>query len=123
MNQQIVSVRPFVGALDYQLSRAFYREWGFEEIVLSENICLFQSNVFGFYLQCAYVKDWVDNTMVFLQVADVEAYYTMLLALDLPIKFKGTKLVPIQYQLWGRECFLHDPSGILWHIGTFNSLN
>lgn len=123
MNQQIVSIRPFVGALDYQLSRAFYREWGFEEVVLSENMCLFQSNGFGFYLQRAYVKDWVDNTMVFLHVADVDAYFTMLVTLDLPIKFKGTKLVPIQYQPWGKECFLHDPSGILWHIGSFNSLD
>lgn len=20
---------------------------------------------------------------------------------------------------WGRECFVHDPSGILWHFGEF----
>ena len=38
----------------------------------------------GFYLQNAYVKDWVDNTMVFVEVSDVDAHYQQLLALDLP---------------------------------------
>jgi len=23
------------------------------------------------------------------------------------------------YTDWGKECFVHDPSGILWHIGEF----
>ncbi|MDQ3111085.1 MAG: glyoxalase, partial [Bacteroidota bacterium] len=27
------------------------------------------------------------------------------------------KLVPIRNNDWGRECFVHDPSGILWHFG------
>ncbi len=28
--------------------------------------------------------------------------------------------IPIQKYDWGKECFLHDPSGILWHIGEFS---
>jgi hypothetical protein len=113
------SIRPFIGAKNFEVSRAFYREVGFEEVVLHPKLSLFQTNGAAFYLQDAYVKDWVDNTMVFLEVVNVERHYQELAALDLPGKFPGVRLEPIRIQPWGRECFLHDPSGILWHFGEF----
>jgi hypothetical protein len=58
--------------------------------------------------------------MIFLEVEDVERHYKKLLALDLPNKYKGVRLTPIRYNDWGNECFLYDPSGILWHFGEFN---
>ena len=73
----------------------------------------------GFYLQNAFVQDWIDNTMIFLEVDDVNRYWNELLALDLTTKYKGVKLTPIKQYDWGSECFLHDPSGILWHFGEF----
>lgn len=114
------AIRPFIGAKDYDLSRSFYRDAGFEEVILSPQMCLFKTDRIGFYLQNAYVKDWIDNSMIFLQVDDVELYWKELLALDLTTKYPGSKLTPIKYYDWGRECFMHDPSGILWHFGQFN---
>jgi len=73
----------------------------------------------GFYLQDAYVKDWVDNTMIFLEVDDVERYHTELSALGLHDKYKLVRLSGIYNNDWGREIFMHDPSGILWHFGEF----
>jgi len=66
------------------------------------------------------VKDWVDNTMLFVEVENVEQYWQELNALGLPEKFKGARLAPIRHEDWGSECFLHDPSGILWHFGQFS---
>ena len=40
----------------------------------------------------------------------------------LPNKYKGVKLSEIKTLNWGRECFLHDPSGILWHFGQFKEM-
>jgi hypothetical protein len=80
---------------------------------------LFQIGDLAFYLQNAYVKDWVDNSMVFLEVADLDDCWRQLVALDLPRKFDGVRLSAIKDDDWGRECFLHDPSGILWHFGEF----
>ena len=57
--------------------------------------------------------------MIFLEVDDVDRYYKELLALNLPEKYEGVKLTPIRNLDWGRECFLHDPSGVLWHFGQF----
>lgn len=119
MQHKAVSIRPFIGARDFDLSRRFYRDLGFQERILSDSMSYFHTEGIGFYLQRAYVKDWVDNTMVFMEVDDVERYYRELLALDLPAKYEGVRLTPIRREDWGQECFLHDPSGILWHFGAF----
>lgn len=119
MQHKAKSIRPFIGSENFEISRSFYRELGFEERVLFPNMSLFLTGSLGFYLQDGYIKDWIDNTQVFLEVDDVARYYNELLALNLPAKYKGVKLTPIKSYAWGRECFLHDPSGILWHFGEF----
>lgn len=119
MQHKAISIRPFIGAENFAISRSFYRDLGFEEVVLSNDMSLFKTGTIGFYLQHAYVKGWIDNTMIFLEVDDVERYWNELLLLDLPSKYEGAKLTPIRVEDWGRECFLHDPSGVLWHFGQF----
>jgi hypothetical protein len=121
MKTTATSIRPFIGAKNFEESRSFYKALCFHESVISNQLSYFQvnSNV-GFYLQNAFVKDWVDNTMVFVEVADVDAYYQELRALDLSSQFQTVRLVPVRVETWGKECFLHDPSGILWHFGQFN---
>jgi hypothetical protein len=59
--------------------------------------------------------------MVFMEVEDADRFWNELAALDLSTKYKNVRLVPVRELDWGRECFLHDPSGILWHFGTFNA--
>jgi hypothetical protein len=119
MNHKAKSIRAFIGAKDYEVSRSFYRDLGFEEVILSPNLSYFKSENLGFYLQDAYVKDWIDNTMVFMEVEDVKQVYSQLIALDLPSKYKNIRILPIRELDWGSECFVHDPSGVLWHFGEF----
>jgi hypothetical protein len=119
MNHNATSIRPFIGAKNFELSRRFYRDLEFHESVL-QGMSYFSTKGLGFYLQDAYVQDWIDNTMVFMEVDDVDLYWNELLALDLPAKYEGVKLTPIKHYDWGKECFLHDPSGILWHFGQFS---
>ncbi|MBK0377849.1 VOC family protein [Mucilaginibacter segetis] len=119
MKHKATSIRPFIGAKDFNTSRSFYKDLGFTESILSHNMSYFKTEDLGFYLQDAYVKDWIDNSMIFLEVDDVERYWDELVALNLPAKYKGAKLTPVCHYDWGRECFLHDPSGILWHFGEF----
>ena len=121
MKHKVKSIRPFIGAKNFELSRSFYCDLGFEETVLSNNMSVFKTERLAFYLQHAYIKDWIDNSMIFLEVEDVACYWNELLALDLTSKYKSVKLIPIKEYAWGRECFIHDPSGILWHIGEFFS--
>ncbi|WP_435353573.1 glyoxalase [Emticicia sp. SJ17W-69] len=121
MQHQAKSIRPFIGATNYEVSRNFYRDLGFEEIIISTDMSYFKTGEFGFYLQDAYVKDWIDNTMIFMEVADVKKFWNELVTLDLNSKYESVRLTPIRVLDWGSECFLHDPSGILWHFGEFNN--
>lgn len=120
MEPKTKSIRPFIGAKDFELSRNFYRDLGFKETVLSNNMSVFQMEGLSFYLQDYYIKDWIDNSMLFLEVNDVHRFWNELLALELTTKYKEIKLVPIKTLEWGKECFIHDPSGVLWHVGEFN---
>lgn len=120
MNHNAKSIRAFIGAKDFETSRRFYADLGFEEIVLFPKMSVFKSGDLAFYLQDAYVKDWVDNTMLFMEVDNVKRFWEELVALRLPEKYENVKIVPIQHNDWGSECFVHDPSGVLWHIGEFS---
>jgi hypothetical protein len=119
MEHKAISIRPFIGAENFELSRSFYRDLGFTEKVLEQNMSYFNIQGFGFYLQNAYVRDWIDNTMVFMEVDDVEKHWNYLVGLDLTAKYERVKLTPVRNYDWGRECFVHDPSGVLWHFGEF----
>lgn len=121
MNHKAKSIRPFIGAKDFTVSRSFYRDLGFEENIITTDMSYFKTGTFGFYLQDAYVKDWIDNSTVFMEVDDVARVWNELVALDLPTKYENVKLVPIRNLDWGRECFVHDPCGILWHFGEFTN--
>ena len=121
MQHKAKSIRPFIGSENFETSRNFYNDLGFQEVVLAHNMSLFQNDTIGFYLQDAYVKDWIDNTMVFMEVYDVEEFWNELVALNLTAKYPSAKLIPMKSYDWGKECFLIDPSGILWHFGTFST--
>ena len=114
------SIRTFIGAKNFDESRKFYRELGFEEIEIGDDMTLFKINEdLGFYLQDYYVKDWVNNSIVFLEVDDIEKCERELLGKRLQDKYKYCRFSEIKNENWGRELFMHDPSGILWHFGEF----
>ena len=119
MNHKAVSIRPFIGAKNFEISRKFYQDLGFQEVILEHNLSYFKTEGIGFYLQDYYIKDWIDNSMIFMEVDSVERYYQELLTLNLSSKYEDVRLIPIKTNDWGKECFLHDPSGILWHFGEF----
>ena len=114
------SIRAFIGAKNYELSRAFYRDFGFNENIISPNMSYFNTEDFGFYLQNYYTKEWIDNTMLFMEVENVNQFWNDLVKCNLTEKYDTVKIVPIRQLDWGKECFVHDPAGNLWHFGQFN---
>jgi hypothetical protein len=114
------SIRTFIGAKNFETSKNFYKDVGFIETVLSDSLSYFKiDEKLGFYLQKSFVKDWVDNSMLFLEVENLEAYFVTIKEKKLTEKYTEVKLSKIVYNDWGKEFFLHDPSGILWHFGNF----
>ncbi|WP_445456427.1 glyoxalase [Flavobacterium sp. HNIBRBA15423] len=115
------SIRSFIGSKNYNISRKFYMDLGFEEVITSEKMSYFYIGEFGFYLQDAYVKDWIDNSMIFFEVDNLENTLKFIQSLKLTEKYENVRLSEIVFNEWGNEFFLHDPSGILWHFGNFKS--
>lgn len=116
----IRSIRGFIGAKSFLESRKFYQTLGFKEVVIDTKMSLFSvGEQMGFYLQDAYVKDWINNSMLFLEVADIEAWEKQLLSLNLTTLFSTVKMTEIRVFPYGREIFLHDPAGVLWHFCEF----
>ena len=120
MYEAVRSIRTFIGSSNYNLSRSFYRDFGFEELQTSPDMSYFHIDSFGFYLQDYYVPDWINNTMVFLEVEKVQESHNRILSLNLMETYENVRISEIRYNDWGNEFFVHDPSGILWHIGTFH---
>ncbi|QHI36629.1 hypothetical protein IMCC3317_19920 [Kordia antarctica] len=118
-SDNIKSIRAFIGAKNFEVSRSFYRDLGFEELSVLHNMSYFKLGDFGFYLQDAYVKDWIENTMIFLEVDDLKQHLEAIKKLHLDQKYENVRITEITYNDWGNEFFIYDPSGILWHIGEF----
>jgi len=119
MKLEPISLRTFIGSKDFNVSRAFYNCLGFEESVISDNMSRFYLGDLSFYLQDYYAEEWVNNTMLFIEVKDTQACFEWLKEFELGNKFPGAKLMPIKKEAWGEECFVLDPSGVLLHFGQF----
>ena len=119
MQLNALSTRPFIGAKDYAVSARFYAAMGFTvtQVGPTLSVCVNQNVVF--YLQDYYDKAWIENTMLFIEIKDLDTCHRQVKALNLPGQFTGTRLSEIKEETWGREFFLHDPAGILWHFGHF----
>ncbi|MGK6341218.1 hypothetical protein ACMGDK_03210 [Chryseobacterium sp. DT-3] len=48
MTQRVKSIRPFIGAENFGISRSFYRDLGFEEMILEPKLSLFKRQETGF---------------------------------------------------------------------------
>ena len=119
MNHHAQSLRPFVGCRDFAVSRAFYRAWGFDELEIGSTLSLMRTDGAVFYLQDYRVDAWIDNTMLFLEVERLDEHLAATRALDLPSAFPGVRVSDVREEDWGREYFVHDPAGVLWHVGEF----
>ena len=56
-----------------------------------------------------------------MQSYNVKSIRTFIGARNLPGTYKGVRFTEIKEMDWGREFFMHDPSGVLWHYGEFKS--
>ena len=114
---QVLSLRPFVPARDFALSKRFYQALGFRLSHEEGQIALLKAGSFSFILQDFYNKEMAENLMVQLMVRDADAWWrgvdTAALAAEFGVKPPRAPAI----QPWGLKVgFLFDPSGVLWHV-------
>lgn len=75
-NMATVEIKAFVPARDFELSKRFYVDLGFELESLSDDLAYFHAGGCSFLLQRFYVREHADNFMMHLLVEDVEAWWS-----------------------------------------------
>lgn len=109
--------RPFIPALDFDLSRRFYEALGFEKLLDAADVVIFRLGRGEFLLQRYYQKEWAENCMLQLMVDDLDAWWAHIRALELPRRFGIAEPKAPALQPWGlRVAYVVDPTGVLWHV-------
>jgi uncharacterized glyoxalase superfamily protein PhnB len=120
-NQQlvdgIVALRPFLPAKDFEVSRRFYAELGFEIVSLGDKVAHVGFGNFAFLLQDYFVKELADNFMMHMLVKNLDDWWANISALNLETRYDVRAPLPPKLEPWGlRVAYVFDPSGVLWHF-------
>jgi hypothetical protein len=111
----VTAMRPMVPARDFEISRRFYIDLGFQPWPLTDRLVETRLGVFSFILQAYYVREWADNFVVHVMVSDVGLWWDHIESLDLPARY-GVKTLAPQPEGWGVVAGVTDPSGVLWRF-------
>lgn len=116
MTDAVIDAAPFVPAKDFETSKAFYLALGFE-LLLDGEVAIFRTGASRFILQDYWQEGWAANFMMQLEVADLDAWWSRMTALDLPGRFGVQKPKSPTMQPWGLVVgYVYDPTGVLWHV-------
>jgi hypothetical protein len=115
LSRTVTAMRPTAPAKDFDVSKRFYIELGFQPRPLTDRLIEMQLGVFSFILQAYYVRDWADNFVVHVTVSDVGLWWDHIVSLDLPARY-GVKIQAPESQGWAMVAGVTDPSGVLWRF-------
>ena len=110
----IIQIRTFVPSRDFDISKQFYQDLGFEILWNDHKMATIGTTTQNFFLQDYYVKEWANNVMLQMFVDDLDELYNR--ALPLMNKYEGSKIKPIFKADYGRTFHLGGPAGELWHM-------
>jgi hypothetical protein len=111
----VKAMRPMVPAKDFEISKRFYVELGFQPRPLTDRLVEMRLGVFSFILQAYYVREWADNLVVDLMVSDLGLWWDHIVSLDLPTRY-GSRTQAPESQGWAAVAGVTDPSGVLWRF-------
>jgi hypothetical protein len=111
----VMAMRPIVPAKDFEISKRFYIELGFEPKIPTDRLVEMQLGAFSFILQAYYVQQWADNFVMHMRVSDVKLWWDRIVGLELASRY-GVKTRAPQMEDWGLVAGVIDPSGVLWRI-------
>ena len=109
-NMTTVEIKAFVPARDFELSKRFYSDLGFEMAWSSEDLAYFHAGGSSFLLQRFYVKEHAGNFMMHMLVEDVASWWEHVTSQQLASKY-GVRVNPPEDRPWGiRDFTIDDPT-------------
>ncbi len=112
----IYSLKTFVGAKNFDLSRRFYSALGWTVADVIDGLAEARLSHFRFYLQRYYHQDWCHNTMMFMDVRDAAAWRQRIDAVITSDEFDEARATGPKDEGYAMVTHMWDPSGVLWHI-------
>lgn len=117
---KITDVRPFIGAKDFEVSKAFYQALGWTIEYLDDQLALMANGDHRFYLQRYYQKDWAENSMLHITVADAQACHDQISEALASGRFPGARVAPPKQESYGAlVTYVWDPAGVLLHLAQW----
>jgi hypothetical protein len=113
----VTTLMPFVPAKDFETSKRFYTDLGFQVRSIDVSLARVSLGLHGFLLQNYYVPEWANNFMFHMLVTDLDVWWLHINALDLPARYQVPSPRPPKLETWGlNEVHVIDPAGVLWHF-------
>ena len=97
-----IEIKAFVPAKDFELSKRFYRDLGFEVAWSSESLAYMRHGNTSFLLQ--EFAEGIDNFMMHLLVQDVDFWWRHVQDQDMVAKY-GVMIEPVSDKPWGLRDF------------------
>ncbi len=113
----VVAMRPFVPAKDFEKSFNFYSDLGFTATRINDALASIQLGPFGFLLQEYDAEGFAGHFMMQLKVKDLDNWWRHIESLDLKTKYGVRAPTAPALQPWGlTTSYVVDPTGVLWHF-------
>lgn len=115
---EIIELKPFVPAKNFDLSIMFYNDIGFSTSWKDNQLALLEYKGFKFLLQNFYIKDLAENFVMHLLVNNADHWWQRI---NEVINDKGydIHLTLPENREWGvRDFVFLDPSGVMWRVGN-----
>lgn len=113
MNPTVKELKTYVPAKNFELSKQFYKELGFEvtEAWGGNFDCRLGNTIFR--LQNYYVEDWANNFMLQFDVDDAKAWYDFVKPIIDSGKYAPARVMLPDVHEGAIITHVHDPSGVL----------
>jgi hypothetical protein len=114
----VEDVRAFVPARDFALSKAFYESIGWStEWTDGDGLALMELGGHRFMLQNFYVKEWAENFMLTIVVANATAWFQRVSNALSSGTYGSARAAEPKVEAWGAlVTYVWDPSGVLLHF-------
>lgn len=119
---RVSELRTFVPAKDFEVSKAFYRSLGFLIKWSDANLALLEAGNQHFYLQGYYAKEWADNCMLHVTVADAQSCFRQITDVLAGGRFPDARVAQPKHEPYGAlVTHVWDPSGVLLHLAQWDA--
>ena len=114
------AIRAFLPSQDFEQSRDFYVALGCAVKYEDHNLALLDLNGNAFYLQRGYAREWAENSMLHITVADARACHEQIAALLQGGQFGAARVASPKQESYGAlVTYVWDPCGVLLHLAEW----